>query len=83
MCCSARRHARDNEISRYTGARVLSVMGILRQQRAGSSFRVAHNPLEVASGTDLFNWGDTASGRRWEEGRSDAEFCEIAERFDG
>jgi hypothetical protein len=31
MCCSARRHARDNEISRYTGARVLSVMGILQQ----------------------------------------------------
>jgi len=26
MCCSARRHARDNEISRYTGARVLSVI---------------------------------------------------------
>src|SRR6202521_6278276 len=33
MCCSARRHARDNEISRYTGARVLSVIGILRQLR--------------------------------------------------
>jgi hypothetical protein len=31
MCCSARRHARDNEISRYTGARVLSVIGIYRQ----------------------------------------------------
>ena len=61
----------------------MNVIAILRQQRAGSSFRVAHNPLEVASGTDLFNWGDTASGRRWEEGRSDAEFCEIAERFDG
>jgi TonB family protein len=32
MCCSARRHARNNQISRYTGARVLSVIAMFRQQ---------------------------------------------------
>src|ERR1019366_3538121 len=45
MCCSGRRHARNNQISRYTGARVLSVMAMLQQL---SKFRPALGKSQVA-----------------------------------